>query len=322
MSEASIIAAVQALVDTAVNTRPVVIPVGAGQIDVAFTIPGGASGWRAVVVPWGTYYATGDGTSSDLCKVLEDAFNTAFAFEGLAWTCTLVGSKLTFEAGPELEALELIFDPDPTAPWSLFVGPPTIDAEALGFTEASYPLSAGGALAWTVTAPDDMPSLEHTTLVHDDLQWAGTERAFEALFVDATEEYIHAWMVTRVGYDERIRGTNNLSIGTHKIKVFGLYGVRDLPTMVDGASPHGVLAGPALGAKYHRATATKSVDDWRPIKAAVLETLRKHITLSGTSMNSGPPQVKDEGHRSFQWAFCHWVEIDLPAQERINYAAA
>jgi hypothetical protein len=81
------------------------------------------------------------------------------------------------------------------------------------------------------------------------------------------------------------------------------------------------LDGPAFGAALHNSKATSSIADWRPIKAAVMATLRQHITLSGTAFNSGPPQIVGEDHRSFQWKLVHWVEIDLPAQERVNYAA-
>lgn len=132
--------------------------------------------------------------------------------------------------------------------------------------------------------------------VHEDIRWTSQDAAFRSMFVDDPNDVLHSWMVASAGHEERVVGTNNLTIITHQLKIFGLYAVKDAGT---GTIPTSTAA-------------------WRAAKAAVLDKLRKNWTLSGTAMNSGPLS-SDEGHRAFHGKLVHWVEIDLPAQERVSY---
>jgi hypothetical protein len=321
MSEAAIVAAVQALVEEAVEY--VVVVAGANKL---ITWAGEmlaplADYFRAVTLTPGTYSLAG------LASALQTALNAAwvgFAPYGVpaavTWSVTVSSAPgfrtlrfaVTGDVSADVQWI-LPFDPAEVFP---VVGSTTLPAASCGFTAARHGFTWDPATpAWTEIGDVALPC---PVQVHEDLQWAGTEQAFDDLFLDATEDVVHAWMVTRTGYDEKIVGCNNLSIGTHAIKVFGLYGVRDVAG-VPGPSPMSGLDGPAFGAALHNSKATSSIADWRPIKAAVMQTLRTHYTLDGTVMSCGPPQIVGEDYRSFQWKLVHWVEIDLPTRERVSY---
>ena len=132
--------------------------------------------------------------------------------------------------------------------------------------------------------------------VHNGVRWADQESVFRTLLRDATNGRIHCWFVNRRGETEAVTGTNNLTIIEHSVRVEGFYAVDD----------------PGSGTSMTSEVAFRSVHE------SVLLKLRTSWTLSGSAMNS-KVRVAEEGHRVLRGVLCHYIEIEVLAQERTSY---